>query len=273
MGSVHCRPLLAKIALSMMKLIVSSCLVGLAMCQYGNQYAQQKRPVKILKEQRFNSGDGNFGSAYASEDGTVFKEEALPGGERRGQYSYIDQSGKTITVKYSAGKDGFKILEGAHVPSTGQTSAPHDPNYREPASYSQSAPSYNQNNNQQYNNNKNQQYDNNNQYNNNNNHQYNNNNNQYNDYSEPADPNRNPFINPHDPTHNNFQYNTNAANHAPGNSYSQQTASVPACADCAGANPFINPYDPTHQSGYVAPQQPAAAAFNHQGGNSFNLNY
>merc|ERR1711892_957985 len=249
---VHCRPLLTKIALSMMKLIVSSCLVGLAVCQYGNQFARQKRPVKILKEQRFNSGDGNFGSAYASEDGTVFKEEALPGGERRGQYSYIDQSGKTITVKYSAGKDGFKILEGAHVPSTGQTSAPH----------------YNQNNNQQYNNNNqndNQQYDNNNQ--------YNNNNNQYNDYSEPADPNRNPFINPHDPTHNNFQYNTNAANHAPGNAYSQQTASVPACADCAGANPFINPYDPTHQSGYVAPQQPAAAAFNHQGGNSFNLSY
>merc|ERR1712128_186795 len=245
---VHCRPLLTKIALSMMKLIISSCLVGLAMCQYGNQYAQQKRPVKILKEQRLNSGDGNFGSAYASEDGTVFKEEALPGGERRGQYSYIDQSGKTITVKYSAGKDGFKILEGAHVPSTGQTSAPHDPNYREPASYSQSAPSYNQNNNQQYNNNNN-------------------------DYSEPADPNRNPFINPHDPTHNNFQYNTNAANHAPENSSSQQPASVLACADCAGANPCINPYDPTHQSGYVAPQQPAAAAFNHQGGNSFNLSY
>merc|ERR1712128_329668 len=166
MGSVHCRPLLTKIALTynMMKLIVSSCLVGLAVCQYGNQYAQQKRPVKILKEQRFNSGDGNFGSAYASEDGTVFKEEALPGGERRGQYSYIDQSGKTITVKYSAGKDGFKILEGAHVPSTGQTSAPP----------------YNQNNNQQYNNNNNQnnnqQYDNNNQY--NNNQQYDNNNNQ-----------------------------------------------------------------------------------------------
>ena len=38
----------------------------------------------------------------------MFREETGPGGERVGQYSYIDQAGKTITVKYSAGKDGFK---------------------------------------------------------------------------------------------------------------------------------------------------------------------
>ena len=29
-------------------------------------------------------------------------------GERIGQYSYIDQDGQTITVRYSAGKDGFR---------------------------------------------------------------------------------------------------------------------------------------------------------------------
>merc|ERR1712173_478884 len=40
-----------------------------------------------------------------------------------GQYSYIDENGKTITVKYSAGVNGFRILEGAHIPSGGQTSA------------------------------------------------------------------------------------------------------------------------------------------------------
>merc|ERR1712055_456916 len=118
---------LAKIATheKMMKLVVSSCLVGLAMSQYGVQ--SQAAAAKILKEQRFNAGDGRFGSAYAQEDGTVFKEEAGAGGERRGQYSYVDQAGKTITVKYSAGVDGFKILEGAHVPlgSNGQNSAPH----------------------------------------------------------------------------------------------------------------------------------------------------
>merc|ERR1712198_195834 len=184
---------LTKIAnTKMMKLVVSSCLLGLVASQYG----VEPPAAKILKEQRFNAGDGRFGAAYAQEDGTVFREESGAGGERIGQYSYVDQNGKTITVKYSAGVDGFKILEGAHVPlgSNGQNSAPHDPN-----------------------------------------------------------PNRNPFINPDDPTHRNFRYNTNAASYAPGNSYTQQVNSVPPCADCAGANPFINPYDPTHQGGYVQP--------------------
>merc|ERR1712168_1665102 len=73
-------------------------------------------------------------------------EETGPGGERIGQYSYIDQNGKTITVKYSAGKDGFKILEGNHVPNgaNGQNSAAHDPNYREPDYKQQQAYQYNQ---------------------------------------------------------------------------------------------------------------------------------
>merc|ERR1712215_185403 len=223
---------LTKIAnTKMMKLVVSSCLLGLVASQYG----VEPPAAKILKEQRFNAGDGRFGAAYAQEDGTVFREESGAGGERIGQYSYVDQNGKTITVKYSAGVDGFKILEGAHVPlgSNGQNSAPHDPNYREPAPapapVQQSAPSYQYNNIVQANN-----------------------------YAQPTqapNPNRNPFINPDDPTHRNFRYNTNAAKYAPGNSYSQQVNSVPPCADCAGANPFINPYDPSHQGGYVQPQQ------------------
>merc|ERR1712198_801270 len=155
---------LTKIAnTKMMKLVVSSCLLGLVASQYG----VEPPAAKILKEQRFNAGDGRFGAAYAQEDGTVFREESGAGGERIGEYSYVDQNGKTITVKYSAGVDGFKILEGAHVPlgSNGQNSAPHDPNYREP--------DYNQNNN----------------------------------YVHPtqAPANRNPFINPDDPTHRDFR--------------------------------------------------------------------
>merc|ERR1712215_13054 len=217
-----------KIARTMFRLMLTSCLVGVSMSQYVDP-AQ----AKILKEQRFNAGDGRFGSAYAQEDGVVFREESGPGGERTGQYSYVDQSGKTITVRYSAGVDGFKILEGAHVPTgaNGQNSAAHDPNYREPAPapVQQAAPAYQYNNNVQANN--------------------------YVQPTQAPNPNRNPFINPDDPTHRNFRYNTNAAKYAPGNSYSQQVNSVPPCADCAGANPFINPYDPSHQGGYVQPQQ------------------
>ena len=135
--------------------------------------------AKILKEQRFDAGDGRFGAAFAQEDGTVFREETTADGERIGQYSYIDQDGQTITVRYSAGKDGFRILEGAHIPTgaNGQNSATHDPNYREAVQHQQQAYQNTPQQQQQYNNNV----------------------------------NVNPFINPDDPTHRDFRYNTNAA--------------------------------------------------------------
>merc|ERR1711970_373513 len=79
--------------------------------------------ARILQEQRFNMGDGKFGAAFAQEDGVAFKEGSSGNNERIGQYSYIDENGKTITVKYSAGVNGFRILEGAHIPSGGQKSA------------------------------------------------------------------------------------------------------------------------------------------------------
>ena len=37
-----------------------------------------------------------------------------------GQYSYVGDDGKTYTVRYSAGRDGFRILSGDHIPSGGQ---------------------------------------------------------------------------------------------------------------------------------------------------------
>ena len=69
---------------------------------------QDSKNAKILKEQRFNAGDGRFGSAYAQEDGTISREEVTADGERIGQYSYIDENGNTIVVKYSAGVNGFR---------------------------------------------------------------------------------------------------------------------------------------------------------------------
>ena len=80
-----------------------SCLALGASAQF-----QNSKSAKILKEQRFNAGDGRFGSAYAQEDGTISREEVTADGERIGQYSYIDDTGKTITVKYSAGVNGFR---------------------------------------------------------------------------------------------------------------------------------------------------------------------
>merc|ERR1712045_899208 len=91
--------------------------------QAAPQFNGDSSLARILQEQRFNMGDGKFGAAYAQEDGVAFKEESTGNNERIGQYSYLDENGNTIVVKYSAGVNGFRILDGAHIPSGGQTSA------------------------------------------------------------------------------------------------------------------------------------------------------
>jgi hypothetical protein len=229
---------------TMLKLVVASCLAVAA----AGQFVDPKN-AKILKEQRFNAGDGRFGSAYAQEDGVVFREETGAQGERVGQYSYIGDDGKTYTVKYTAGKDGFRILDGSHVPTgaNGLNSAPFAA--EETAAVQQvsaapvrtavlpqqvvaaaTAP---------------KDYD------------------YVDEVNAPVDPNFNPFVNPHDPTHRNFQFNANAARFAPQQSAAVQqfnSAAVPPCADCAGVNPFVNPFDASHQqagllAGHQAGQQ------------------
>ncbi len=196
--------------------------------------------AKILKEQRFNAGDGRAGSAFATEDGVIFKEETDINGNRIGQYSYVGEDGQTYVVKYSAGKDGFRILSGDHIPSTGQNAAPFlEEGPADPAApvvkaapaprpaprpapavqqVRQAAPAPQL-----------QQIP-----------------------AQPAvraDPNANPFINPHDPTHRNFQFNQHAAQFNPNSPGARQASLVPDCADCAGVNPFVNPFDASHQQG------------------------
>lgn len=210
------------------------------------------KDAKILKEQRFNTGNGQHGSAFATEDGTIFKEETDAQGNRVGQYSYIGDDGKVISVKYVAGKDGFRIIEGDHIRATGQDAAPFNAEIGEPRPVAQAAapvraaptaapivPQIRDF-----------------------------------DYEEvEQDPNRNPFINPHDPTHRDFAFNTNGAKFEPKNPVAAPSAPltgslVPDCADCAGVNPFVNPFDASHggqlaghlaghQAGFL-PQQPAA---------------
>lgn len=239
----------------MLKLFVSLCL---AAAVTSKPAFVDPSSAKILKEQRFNAGDGRFGSAYAQEDGVIFREETGLDGERLGQYSYIDNTGKTISVKYSAGKDGFKILEGSHVPlgANGQSSATHQaaqprqqfapvqqaaPTFQQSAQAFQPSPNFDE-------------YD----------YDYDTEGNAFKvgpKSTRTQQVSNNPFINPDDPTHNNFQYNRNAAQFDPNNPITRQLDSVPDCAGCAGVNPFINPYDPTHQSnfgGHLAGHQAAA---------------
>merc|ERR1712141_75713 len=109
---------------SMARIIVSVALVA-SLSHLTRAQPQLTDPslARILQEQRFNAGSGKFGSAFAQEDGVVYREESVGNNERTGQYSYIGDDGKTYTVKYSAGVNGFRILGGDHIPSGGQNSA------------------------------------------------------------------------------------------------------------------------------------------------------
>lgn len=46
----------------------------------------------------YQTGDGHYRSENIDQEGNV-----------KGQYSYVDPNGKTVTVKYSAGKNGFQV--------------------------------------------------------------------------------------------------------------------------------------------------------------------
>merc|ERR1712088_939028 len=171
----------------MLRFLAFACVV--AAC--AAQTKIDPKDAKILKEQRFNSGDGRTGSAFATEDGTIFREETDAEGNRVGQYSYIGDDGQVFTVKYTAGKDGFRIIEGDHIQATGQDAAAFNPDFESPLDeqprqvvqvpQAAAAPVFN-------------------------------------DYDEvEADPNRNPFINPHDPTHRDFAFNKKGAKFEPKN--------------------------------------------------------
>jgi hypothetical protein len=67
--------------------------------------------------------DGSFNYAFAADNGLQQGETISPDGTRIGSYSYVDPNGKKISVKYSAGRDGFRILEGDHVPKAPQIAA------------------------------------------------------------------------------------------------------------------------------------------------------
>merc|ERR1712076_108949 len=101
--------------------------VAAAAPQFPGTYNGDASLAKILQEQRFNVGNDQFGHAAHQEDGTILRLESTAGNTRIGQYQYIGDDGKTYTVKYEAGVNGFRILDGSHIPSGGQTAANADP--------------------------------------------------------------------------------------------------------------------------------------------------
>ncbi|GBM01111.1 hypothetical protein AVEN_136656-1 [Araneus ventricosus] len=74
------------------------------------------------------AGDYKFGyDTGKGNDGQSFREETrLPDGTVRGAYGYVDESGQQRIVKYTAGKDGFKV-EGDGASEAVSRAAPSRP--------------------------------------------------------------------------------------------------------------------------------------------------
>ncbi|XP_073997293.1 uncharacterized protein isoform X3 [Rhodnius prolixus] len=105
----------------------------------------KRPPPAILMHKQALRQDGAFNFVFAAENGLKQGETIAPDGTRTGAYSYVDPNGQTISVKYTAGKDGFKIIEGNHVPTAPPHLAaqPSQQPYQEFQPYQQARSSYN----------------------------------------------------------------------------------------------------------------------------------
>jgi len=82
--------------------------------QVGGAAAKPNYPL-LLSDTRQLNNDGTINFQYAADNGLQQGETVDPDGTRRGFYSYPGADGKPITVKYTAGKNGF-VAEGDHLP-------------------------------------------------------------------------------------------------------------------------------------------------------------
>ncbi|XP_021944706.1 DNA-directed RNA polymerase II subunit RPB1 [Folsomia candida] len=95
---------------------------------------------QLLQDTRTLNQDGTINFNFQADNGLQQGETVDPDGTRRGFYSYPGADGKPITVKYTAGKNGF-IAEGDHLPLQPQAAAHNDKDNEEDYSPKQ-RPSY-----------------------------------------------------------------------------------------------------------------------------------
>ncbi|EAT45700.1 AAEL003027-PA [Aedes aegypti] len=113
------------------KLLMVTCLVGVALAQ--QDYQQEYRPaplrigtsaaepkptpIPILKQINRHNEDGSYTYGYEGADGSFKIETKLATGEVKGKYGYVDEAGKVKVVEYGANKYGFQPSgEGITVP-------------------------------------------------------------------------------------------------------------------------------------------------------------
>ncbi|XP_063390878.1 uncharacterized protein LOC134676417 [Cydia fagiglandana] len=84
----------------------------------------KEQQAAILHHKQALTSDGAFRFEYASDNGLAAGEQIEPDGTRVGAYQYKDPSGQIVKLKYRAGKEGFQILEGSHLPKSPEPVAP-----------------------------------------------------------------------------------------------------------------------------------------------------
>ncbi|CAH2062467.1 unnamed protein product, partial [Iphiclides podalirius] len=82
------------------------------------QGASKEQHASILHHKQALTSEGSFRFEYASDNGLAAGEVIEPDGSRVGAYQYKDPSGQLVKLKYRAGKEGFQILEGSHLPQS-----------------------------------------------------------------------------------------------------------------------------------------------------------
>lgn len=65
-------------------------------------------PVAILKQINRHNEDGSYTYGFEGADGSFKIETKLPGGEVKGKYGFVDDTGKVRVVEYGANQYGFQ---------------------------------------------------------------------------------------------------------------------------------------------------------------------
>lgn len=69
---------------------------------------QYTTPVPILKQINRHNEDGSYSYGYEAADGSFKIETKSAGGEVKGKYGYVDDSGNVREVEYGANQNGFQ---------------------------------------------------------------------------------------------------------------------------------------------------------------------
>ncbi|XP_076055360.1 cuticle protein AMP4-like [Oratosquilla oratoria] len=103
-----------------MKLMLLSAFVAVAVAD------QLREHVPIVSESRQEFANGVSGSSFESANGIKFQQQILAGdvgqSNAEGSYSYPDEFGNLVEVRYVANENGFQV-EGTHLPVAPQAPA------------------------------------------------------------------------------------------------------------------------------------------------------